>query len=510
MTDLDIEIHKYYPNEDKNTIYLFEIIGSFFTDTFFNHIYMNARIKVSRNSSLMDEYVKKLQLYIIGIKNNQKCYINVFNQLHMYYNTVTNQSTTMSEFINIIINACIPPSFINQMNNSNKQELVSNIICDLVSNLAVYISSPNIIKHIVIDHTTYAEDTIRILQDYSIHILVNKKINILNKFLKETGEVEVSNNSGEMVIGFKKIIKKLLYERNELIEQITELNDQLKKAEETDQKMRKLVHLLQTYIKQEVNKRNINSDKTKLYSDRPRPDSDRPRPDIDRPRPDIDRPRPDSDRPRSDSDRPRPDSDRPRPDSDRPRPDSDRPRPDSDRPRPDSVDTDKPRPDKPRQDKPRPDKPRSDKPRQDNVDIDKSRSDIDILRQDNVDIDKSRSDIDILRQVNVDIDKSRSDIDILRQDQVDIDKSRSDTDNPRSDTDDPRSDTDGPDVNRNKSKSNINIINSDIHSEIDAEIQALINSELMNTGKKHVNPRMQKLDIDEEDSDEEDESDEDE
>lgn len=244
-----IDIHKIYPNEDKQTIYLFEIIGSFFTDIFFNHIYVNAKIKVPKESSLIDEYIKKLQLYLIGIKNNQDCYLSVMQNLVKYYNTVTKSKLDYNSFVSLIITKCIPPIFVEQFTTFNKQEIVSNIICDLVSNLATYIASPNIINHVVIEHTLYAEDTIRMLQDYSIHLLVVKKLNILNKFLKETGEVKEDTNDNILVIiELKKVIKQILTEKNEVIEQNNELKSEIEKMKKIELKLRKMINLLQSLI----------------------------------------------------------------------------------------------------------------------------------------------------------------------------------------------------------------------------------------------------------------------
>jgi len=257
------DIHKIYPNEDKNTIYLFEVIGSFFTDIFFNHIYVNAKIKLPKEASLLDEYIKKIQLYLIGIKNNKKCYLNVMHNLLTYYNNITESSISYSVFINLIINRIIPNNFIEQLTDFNKQELVSNIICDLVSNLALYIATPNIIKHVIEEHTIHPEDTIRILQDYSIHILITKKINILNKFLKETGEIQdTTDNPSYAIIELKKIIKQLLYEKNELIEEQSILKKQIEKSKKVEEKLRRLIELLQSYIN---TKNNISQD-DKLYN----------------------------------------------------------------------------------------------------------------------------------------------------------------------------------------------------------------------------------------------------
>ena len=45
------------------------MVGSYFVDVLFNHIYNASKIKVANNSSITDEYkFKNVQAYIIEIK----------------------------------------------------------------------------------------------------------------------------------------------------------------------------------------------------------------------------------------------------------------------------------------------------------------------------------------------------------------------------------------------------------------------------------------------------------
>ena len=250
-----------YPNQDPKIIYLYEIIGSYFTDIIFNHIYSNARIKLTKNASLVDEYIKRLQLYIIGLKNDIKCYENTFKELCKYYNTCSNNNTNVTLFINTIVDTCVPPNFIQQLDLRNKGEIVCNIICDLVSNLVLFASSSDLINKITINHKNNAPVIVKLFQDYSIQILVGKKINIMNKFLKESGGI--NNELPTAIDNLKDVIKKLLIEKNKLIKEynskleehdsIINMYKEQFKLRETEyvvreQKMLKLVELLQLQL----------------------------------------------------------------------------------------------------------------------------------------------------------------------------------------------------------------------------------------------------------------------
>jgi hypothetical protein len=228
-----MDITTYYPNQDPSVVYLYEVIGSYFTDIIFNHIYINTKLKLTKNVSLTDEYIRKLQLYVIGVKNDIKCYNSVIKELYKFYINVMSNPVDCNSFLLIIINSCVPNQFISQLQDTQKDEIVSNIICDLVSNMAVYASSPELIKCIIDDRKINPNETIKILQDFAIQFLINKKISILNKFVKETGQINEENAASYTLINnMKKLIRKLHNEKEELFVKIKELGDELKNKED--------------------------------------------------------------------------------------------------------------------------------------------------------------------------------------------------------------------------------------------------------------------------------------
>lgn len=242
-----MNVTELYPNHDPNVLFLYEIIGSYFTDIIFNHIYHNTVIKLPKGASLADEYIKRLQLYIIGLKNDKKCYENTIIELNKYYNTVMNSNINITSFISIIIDSCVPNNFVQQLNQQNKAEIVNNIICDLIGQLITFASMPKIITKITVNHKQNAPEIVKLLQDYAIQSIINKKLDILNKFIKQTGEVKTETPG--IINELKNVIRKLLNEKNELV---TEYETKLKQYEdnesastEREQKLRKFITLLQ-------------------------------------------------------------------------------------------------------------------------------------------------------------------------------------------------------------------------------------------------------------------------
>jgi hypothetical protein len=242
----------FYPNQDPKIIELYEIIGSYFTDIIFNHIYINTKTRLTKEVSFIDEYIRRLQLYMLGIKNDPKCYNTVICELHKYYTNVSSDAITLNTFIDKIVKTCVPSSFIKELTLEHSKEIVSNIICYLITNMVIYASSPEMIVCIINNHLVNAKTTIRKLQDYAIQTMITKKINILNKFVKEAGQIVENDTSHiDIINDLKQNISKLLKDKYDLIniiKNLEELNVQQKERildlTNKELKLRKLILLL--------------------------------------------------------------------------------------------------------------------------------------------------------------------------------------------------------------------------------------------------------------------------
>ena len=241
-----MDVVNYYSNYDPKDIYLFEIIGSYFVDIVYNHIYINTKIKLSANTSFIDEYIRKLQLYLIGIKNDKKCYNDIVKNLYKYYITISSENISYFQFITNITNTCILNNLKNKITIEHKEGIVSVIICDLVSNIITYILLPENINQVINQRSSNSKLLIRNLQDYSIQVLLTKKLDIQNKFIKETGQVDDNNiEDSKLINNFKKIIKSLIDEKKELLENIKNLENENNVLLIKEEKLKRLIKLLQ-------------------------------------------------------------------------------------------------------------------------------------------------------------------------------------------------------------------------------------------------------------------------
>ncbi len=230
---------------DSKVVSIFEIIGSFVVDTFFNHVYTNAKNNVGTNSTLVDEYIKRIQLYVLGIKDNKKYYEKVVNGMLKYFTQTTKYvSLTYPEFVDKIVITCIPVEYFRQLTNQDKDEIFASIITDLISSLATFVTRPEILRKIVDEHDKSSLATIRLLQDNSVNILTTKRISLINKFIKTSSQGR-DNISTDAIDELRKINKKLCEKINEYEEAIEEMNDR-------EENYKKLISLLKEKITQSV------------------------------------------------------------------------------------------------------------------------------------------------------------------------------------------------------------------------------------------------------------------
>ncbi len=237
-----------FSNHDSHTISTFDIIGSYFVDTIFNHIYNNANVNLGKNSSLSDEYIRRIQAYVLGVKNDSRCYNDMIQNIHKYYMKTTRFSTlSFGEFVDKIVGICIPDEYFRQCTPQQKDEILSTIICDLVSNLGVYATQPAVITKIVDNHHITPDVTVRLLQDTSVSFLINMKTTLSNKFLQKESQAR-ETVSTDTLEDMKKILRKLVREKADLIAKLKDTEDELREtsrnAKHREAKLLKMIDML--------------------------------------------------------------------------------------------------------------------------------------------------------------------------------------------------------------------------------------------------------------------------
>jgi len=223
---------------------IFEILGAYFTDTLFNHVYISSKTRVTSSTSLTDEYVRQVQAYMVGVKNDKRCYCEVLQGVHKYFAIQTRYTAqTFGEFVDKIVRVCVPDEYYAKLSSGDKDELLGTIICDLISNMSAYVTSPEILRRIIDEHTTSPSVTIRMIQDLSIKSLTTKRAAIFNMFLRKAGQARAVE-APEVVDRLKDAIRQLAAELKEQEAKNKALQSEVKILKDREDKFRNVIKLM--------------------------------------------------------------------------------------------------------------------------------------------------------------------------------------------------------------------------------------------------------------------------
>jgi hypothetical protein len=199
-----------FSNYDPKIITIYEILGSYFTDILFNHIYLTSK----NTKNVIDEYVKNVKNYVSGLKNNIEYYNKIVKEIHQYFlKNVGKKFTdlTFANFIYRIVSISVPEDHYSQLTHSDKEDIFSNIVCELIAHLAAFVTTHNMLQLIIVQHTKNSKTTIRSIQDSAVNFLIEKRALLHNKFVKTVGEVKEHTS-----VAFTEDLKKLLKKRENL------------------------------------------------------------------------------------------------------------------------------------------------------------------------------------------------------------------------------------------------------------------------------------------------------
>ena len=213
-------------------ISILEVVGSYFVDVFFNHVYLSAKTSLKSEGSLVDEFSRRVQSYIVGVKTDKHCYLQVVQNLYRYFQTTTVlTSLTFADFVERVVQQFIPAEYYGHLTCSEKDETLGSIVVDLVSRLGAYVTSPGLIRQIVDEHDRRPQGTIRKIQDQGVTFLLTKRGEIYNSFVKKIGQTK-DTVSVDVVAGLRQTIRKLLKQKAELKAQLGETGERVLELEE--------------------------------------------------------------------------------------------------------------------------------------------------------------------------------------------------------------------------------------------------------------------------------------
>ena len=238
-------------NHDRRLLSVLEVIASHFVDIYYNHIWSSAETG-KKGEGLADEYVRLVKAYITGVKTDPSCYKAVAGHLHTYYSTVTRHTALpFANFADQVVAHLIPEEYLAVTTAAQKDETFEAVLVDLVSGLGAYVTGPALLTRVVDQHHQQPDVTIRMLQDQGVGLLLAKRAEIHNRFLRKLGQARELPPDAHQAETLKAALKKLLKEKvrlqralGETEERAMELEDAVRAGKKREAKFRRYVRLL--------------------------------------------------------------------------------------------------------------------------------------------------------------------------------------------------------------------------------------------------------------------------
>lgn len=168
------------------TIAIFDTVGSYFIDTFYNVLYLSAceRVRLGDASSIIIEYRKTIDRYLNGIQRPE-LYNKALHNLSIYYAKYSDKNTYQvdptNNFIAEFSRCFVPVEYYRDLDVARKRSIVSDVLIAVIHELGIFIgNAPFFVA--AIDHHQDATN-ITELQEFMVSALETQQAKYGAKFV---------------------------------------------------------------------------------------------------------------------------------------------------------------------------------------------------------------------------------------------------------------------------------------------------------------------------------------
>jgi hypothetical protein len=168
----------------ENTLAQFDIIGCFFINKFYSHLYQLASQKLQSGhaKTLTDAYRDLIVAYVRGVQQPQT-YLQTLKELIAYWSQLTTGfQTPISEFEDKILIEFIPPEYFREFTSRDRESVLQKIIADAVSHLASECIKGGMLAKIIDKHTD--ESNVTLLQRKMVDHFATVRNGYFEKFVQ--------------------------------------------------------------------------------------------------------------------------------------------------------------------------------------------------------------------------------------------------------------------------------------------------------------------------------------
>ncbi len=238
--------------EESHVISIFETLGAYFINIFYNFLYKNALYK---KHSIVTEYQYQVKGYILGVKQNKKLYEKMLDSFYKYFCNITqinSKTLNFSNFVSTIVDSFIPKEYSQSISLEKKESILELLLCDYISNLGTFITTEKMLPFIIKNRKENYHKVTKEMQDYSLTFLLKKRMELYNKFLRKQAYVEPETELEETYARLSSYNRSLLHQIEELTSEkkslLADLSSLRKKYEKRQSEYRRLVQLLYQQI----------------------------------------------------------------------------------------------------------------------------------------------------------------------------------------------------------------------------------------------------------------------
>lgn len=186
------ELQKY----PKKVIWVYDVIGSYFVDQFYNHLYIMAKkaAEIGHTPNITDGYRANVLRYHHGICSNVSYYKQAVTGLHEYYQTYAGQGiTTIADFEDQILTQFIPEEFYDSFTDADRNTALREIIVCIATTLCESVISRDILPKIIDNHSNTSNVTQ--LQQLVVSALCTRRDDYFVKFAKQVTRAAGGHNN---------------------------------------------------------------------------------------------------------------------------------------------------------------------------------------------------------------------------------------------------------------------------------------------------------------------------
>lgn len=206
----------------------FELIGTHFVDVYVNHLYKAAKKVATKNhETITAAYQRAASAYAVSIKSDRVAYQRTVQLVHSHVRNQTEIGVDFAGFVERVVGSLIPPKYHRSMNDTQKDEILADFLCNLISGLAVYSTTPDHLREIIDDRfdSERGGRAVRKMQDHALHLLNADQERLYNKFLGLDSQAK-HGVSAELVSKMKGAIRQLALEKEQGAAQLRELENE--------------------------------------------------------------------------------------------------------------------------------------------------------------------------------------------------------------------------------------------------------------------------------------------